>query len=89
MPALASSVPFEFRGRTIFRGSLSLIITHVDEERGSQEADVDFSASWFKLEEKRLWEIDWGKQRQVTSGALLTGHVTVWGLSVYLKRLAP
>lgn len=88
MPALASSVPFEFRGRTIFQGSLSFIITHVDEERGFQEADVDF-ASWFTFEEKRLWEIDWGKQRQVTSGALLTGHVTVWELSVYLKRLAP
>lgn len=39
--AVASSVPFEFPGRTILPGSLPLITTHVDAEGSFQEAEVD------------------------------------------------
>lgn len=64
LPTLASNVPFEFRGGTVLHESLSSMITPVDEERSSQDAAGDFSASWFKFEAKRLWERDWGEQRR-------------------------
>lgn len=55
MLALASSVPFEFQGGTIWQGSLPLTIMRVDAECSFQEAEADSSACWLRLEERGLW----------------------------------
>lgn len=89
--ASASSVPFEFPGRTAFQGSLPLLITHIVEECSFQEVQVSPSFCWFKLEENGLWKAIGGKHGQARLLLVRYTQVLSPGLGTicyYLKRQA-